>query len=122
MEQDQKIISEICTVCHQPVQSIWYFCPNCGNKIKSAPLSTSVNSQIGLYAFSIILPMICFIMVTKWRGLAYARSADGKAKNIGYVACALLIISTIVTVWLAIVLTENAIQSSINSINTDFSL
>lgn len=64
--------------------------------------------------------MIGFILVTKWRGNKYFKSQDPKAKQIGQIAWALLIISTIVTIWLAYVWTQAAIQSSIDSINADF--
>jgi hypothetical protein len=113
-------VSGICFVCHQPVFSKYYFCPNCGTKINSAPLSTTPGTQAWIYAFSIILPMICFIFVTKWPGMKYYKSNDPKIKQIGQIAWALLIISTIVTILLAIVLTQKMIQSSVNSINTDF--
>ncbi|MEI6478734.1 MAG: zinc ribbon domain-containing protein [bacterium] len=111
----------LCPICHQPVSSKWYFCPNCGNKLDFAPLPTSTIAQIKLYAFSIILPVICFLMITKWQGLKYLRSKDQKTRSIGITACTLLIVSTIITVWLAVVWTEEAIQSSIDSINADMS-
>ena len=58
--------------------------------------------------------------MTKWPGMKYYKSNDPKAKQIGYVAWTLLIISTIITIWLVFVWTQNMIQSSIGSINTDF--
>jgi hypothetical protein len=111
---------KICPVCHQPLLPTYYFCPNCGTKVQQAPLSTSVMSQIGLYVFSIILPMICFIYVTKWHGITYLKSQDPKAKQIGVIACILLALSTLLTIYLAYVLTQQLIQSSVNSINADF--
>ena len=110
----------ICTVCHQPILPQYYFCPNCGNKINQAPLSTSIGTQAWIYAFSIILPMICFIFVTKWPGVKYYKSKDKKTHQIGQIAWALLILSTIITIWLVYVWTQHLIQSSVNSINTDF--
>lgn len=109
----------VCPTCHEPVQPSWYFCPNCGTKLNQAPLSTSIGTQAGIYAFSIILPMICFIFVTKWPGMKYIRSKDPKAKLIGQIAWVLIILSTIAVIWLAYVWTQSEIQSSINSINTD---
>jgi len=111
----------ICAVCHQPILSQYFFCPNCGTKINTAPLSTTVGTQAWIYLFSIILPVICFIFITKWPGVKYYKSKDLKTHQIGQVAWILLILSTIVTIWLAIILTQQMIQSSINSINTDFS-
>ena len=78
-------------------------------------------AQVWLYAFSIILPLICFIMVTKWQGVRYLKSSDQKTKSIGITACVLLGLSTILTIWLAVVWTQAAIQSQINSINADMS-
>jgi hypothetical protein len=113
--------SAVCSFCHQPTKPEWYFCPNCGTKLNAAPLSTSVATQLGIYAFSIILPMICFIFVTKWQGIKYFKSKDPKTKLIGEIAWALIIVSTLLTIWLAYVWTQEAIQSSVNSINADMS-
>ena len=111
----------ICTVCHQPIRPEYYFCPNCGNKLHVAPLSTSVWTQLGVYAFSAILPSICFIMVTKWPGVRYFKSTDKKTKTIGTIAIAILVISTIVTYWLAYTWTKEAIQSAFDSATADMS-
>jgi len=119
---DPSPVSGVCPVCHQPVLAEYYFCPNCGAKLNSAPLSTTLATQAGIYAFSIILPMICFIFIKKWPGVKYYKSNDPKTKRIGQIAWLLLIVSTIVTIWLVIVWTRAAIQSSINSINTDMSI
>ena len=113
------VVVNVCSFCHQPLLPGWYFCPNCGTKVETAPLSTSVSTQIGIYAFSIILPLICFIFVTKWPGTKYAKSADPKAKQIGQIAWVLIVLSTLVTIWLAYIWTQEAIQSSLNSINAD---
>lgn len=113
--------SGICSACHQPILPQYYFCPNCGAKINSAPLSTTAGTQAWIYAFSIILPMLCFIFVTKWPGIKYYKSNDLKTHRIGQIAWAILILSTIATIGLAYFWTEQMIQSSINSINTDFS-
>jgi len=110
----------ICPACHQPILPQYYFCPNCGAKLNAAPLSTTVGTQAWIYAFSIILPMILFIFMTKWPGIKYYKSNDLKAKRIGQIAWALLIISTIITIWLGFVFTQKIIQSSIDSINADF--
>lgn len=112
--------SDICPACHQKVLPQYYFCPNCGAKIKEAPLSTTLSTQAWIYAFSIILPMICFIFVTRWPGTKYFKSEDPKAKMIGQIAWALLVLSTILAIYLAYVWTQDTIQSTLNSINTDF--
>jgi len=110
-----------CSVCHQPILPQYYFCPNCGKEIHEKPLSTSFWNQVGLYVFSLILPSICFIMVTRWKGLKYLKSVDKKTKGIGAVALTLLILSTVVTYWFAVVWTRDFIQASINSANIDLS-
>ena len=78
-------------------------------------------TQAWIYAFSIVLPMLCFLFVSHWPGLKYLRSKDPLAKKIGIIASVILALSTIVTVWYAVVLTQEAIQSSVNSINADMS-
>jgi len=103
MESNLNSNSGICSVCHQPILPTYYFCPNCGAKLIAAPLSTTIGTQLGIYLFSIILPMICFIFVTRWQGLKYVRSTDPKAKQIGWVAWGLLILSTVVVIWLVYV-------------------
>lgn len=110
----------ICPNCHQPILPQYYFCPNCGVKLNVAPLSTTLLTQAWIYAFSIILPMICFIFVTKWPGVKYFKSNDPKAKHIGQVAWAILILSTIITAYLVYVWTQQFIQSQLNAINADF--
>jgi hypothetical protein len=123
MPQDSNPIAPlICSQCHQPVLSGYYFCPNCGKELHAAPLATTLSAQVWLYAFSIILPFICFIAVTKWKGLLYYRSHDPKAKSMGTVAWALLILSTIALCWFTYVWTQEMIQSTVNSINADFSI
>ena len=111
----------ICQVCHQSLKPEYYFCPNCGAKLNQVPLSLSLITQIGIYAFSIVLPWILFVLISKWPGIKYLKSKDAKAKQIGIIACSLLALSTILTIWLAYVYTEQLVQSSINSINVDFS-
>ena len=110
----------ICAVCHQPILPSYYFCPNCGAKIdgKETPLETTIGAQIKIYALSIILPMVLFLFYSKWHGIKYYKSTDPKAHRMGQIAWILIILSTIVTIWLAYIsyvgMTQ-AIESSINS-------
>ena len=113
--------SSVCPVCHQPTLSTYYFCPNCGAKLVSAPLPTTVGAQTKIYLFSLILPALCFLFVSHWQGVKYFKSADPKTKRIGEIAWILLILSTIITFWYAIVWTEQAAQSLSNSLNVDLS-
>ena len=92
--------SLLCPVCHQPIQSEFYFCPNCGKSLKEKPLSTSISARIILYTLSIVTPMLCFLTISSWRGWKYFKSSDPRAKQIGVIAIILITLSTIVTVWL----------------------
>ncbi len=111
--------TNVCPTCHQPVLSSYYFCPNCGTKLNSAPLSTTLGAQIKLYAFSAILPFICFLFITRWSGMKYFKSNDPKTKQIGEVAWVLLILSTVIMIWSAIVWTQSYINSTVAGINAD---
>ncbi len=119
MEPSSQPALTLCPVCHQTLLPSYYYCPNCGTKVNAKPLSTSLWAQAGLYLFSIILPMIGFIFVTKWQGSRYFNSLDPKLKRIGLIAWILLLISTIVTIYLAYVWTLETINSVTASINTD---
>ena len=111
-----------CPTCHQGLRPEWYFCPNCGTNIHPAPLSTTLTTQLIIYAHSVILPMFLFFSISKWKGYTYFKSDDPVAKQIGTVAVVLFVLSTLVTFWLAYVWTQDAIQSSIDSINADMSI
>ncbi len=106
----------ICPQCHFPVQPEYYYCPNCGKSLHEAPLSTSLGTQLWIYAFSIILPIIAFLAVSRWPGVKYIKSADPEAQQIGVIAAVLMGISTIVSFWLAIVWIQQTVQSSVNSV------
>ena len=116
-KSDEKVKEEelICMVCHQSLLPGYYFCPNCGTKI--ILLSTSMWSQIRLYTLSITLPLICFLFLHRWYGLRYVRSNDIKKKYIGVIACSLLIISTILSVWYTYALVREAISTTTNDMN-----
>ncbi len=111
----------LCPVCHQSVLPQYYFCPNCGKKLHEAPLQTDMTAQIKLYAFSIVLPMICFLYVTRWQGVRYFKSKDEKAHQIGEIAWALLLLSTVCIIWFTVVWVQDYIQQTVSSINSDFS-
>jgi surface polysaccharide O-acyltransferase-like enzyme len=114
--------SGICQVCHQPILPTYYFCPNCGVKLISAPLSTDIITQIGIYLFSIILPSILFLFVSHWPGLKYLRSKDKKAKLIGWVAMTLLILSTLFLFYYTYVFTQAAMEQLNTSLNASLNI
>lgn len=103
--------SMICPQCHQPIKPEYYYCPNCGKKLSDAPLATDFGAQFFLYAFSIILPAIAYLAITKWQGITYARSADPKAQEMGWIAIALITLSSIVMVWLTAIWIQGFIQT-----------
>jgi hypothetical protein len=111
----------LCTYCHQPLLSTYYYCPNCGTKVSGGELSTSLFTQAWIYVFSAILPLMGFIMITKWPAIKYYRSVDPKAKNIGTIAFVIISISTLITIWLVYIEVQEAIQSTTSSINADLS-
>ena len=106
----------LCPQCHQPVPPAAYFCPNCGKKLSEPPLATGGGTQAWIYVFSIILPMIAFLAIKYWPGIKYVRSGDRRAKQIGFIAIALITVSTIVTFWLAAVWINQILQTSLNGI------
>ena len=112
----------LCPVCHLAVKPEYYFCPNCGHELHKAPLSTTPLSQAWLYGLSIVLPSILFIAIRQWRGVEYLQSSDPKTKQIGQIAVVLLVLSTLLTFYLAYEWTVAAVQSSIESINADMSI
>ena len=111
--QEQQITPDVCQTCHMQVQVTYYFCPNCGIKLRQPPLSNTSTSQLLLYGFSIILPSICFLFITKWKGYEYLQSDDSTSKRIGFAACTLLVLSTVITFWLAYGVAKNILQASV---------
>lgn len=86
-----------CPFCHFSLNEDFYFCPNCGKEIKQAPVSISLLKQLSLFALSLFLPPLGL-----WPGIKYFSQNDQKAKKIGLIAIVLTLISTIITIWLAI--------------------
>jgi hypothetical protein len=109
----------VCPVCHQPVLPAYYFCPNCGAKVHEPPLPVDPFSQLLLYAFSAVLPVMCYLLISKWKGLVYLRSKDETARQVGVIACSLLVLSTFATFYYAYVWTEQALQQATSQINQD---
>lgn len=108
---------QVCPQCHQPVRPEFYFCPNCGANLRKPPLSTSVVSQALLYLFSAILPWIAYLAVTKWEGVKYMRSPDPLARRVGWIALAILVISSVIAFWMATVWINQQINAAMNGVN-----
>jgi hypothetical protein len=107
----------ICPQCHFPVKPEYYYCPNCGTKLSEPAVATDLITQILLYAFSIILPWIAYLAITKWPGIKYLRAPDAKAKTMGLIMLALLVISSVVAFWLTYVWIQGYIQQSLNGVS-----
>ncbi len=86
-----------CLFCHFPLAENFYFCPNCGKKIKDTPVSITILKQLSIYAISLLLPPLGF-----WPGIKYLLQNDPQAKKIGLIAIVLTLISTIITIWLTV--------------------
>ena len=63
-----------------------------------------------------MLPIICYLAISYWPAIKYFRSADPQAKQIGMIAIAILVISSVITFWLGIIWIQQTIQQSVNSV------
>jgi uncharacterized paraquat-inducible protein A len=102
-----------CPSCHQPIELIDFFCPKCGKKLRSRPLSISLSSQIVLYLKTLLLPPFGLI----W-GYRYFRQPDTSSKLIGFIT---IIITVVEIVWLTQV-TINMINIANRQINQQIQL
>ena len=107
----------ICPRCHFVVRPEYYYCPNCGAKLTEPPIGVGLFDQLLLYAFSIILPWIAYLAITKWQGIKYLRAPSAQAKQIGFIALGLLVVSSIIMFWLTTMWVQGYIQQSLNSVN-----
>jgi len=108
----------ICPQCHFPTKPEYYYCPNCGAKLTEPPLGTGVLDQILLYAFSLVLPWIAYLAITKWQGIKYLRASDSRAKQMGAIALGLLVISSAVMFWSAYVWVQGYVQQSASDMSS----
>lgn len=86
-------MNSTCKYCGFAIAENFYFCPNCGKKLKQPPLSTSISKQIYIYAISILLPPLGL-----WPGIRYLFQKDSRSKIIGIIAIILTIVTTIITI------------------------
>lgn len=78
-----------CKKCHYVISKEWYFCPNCGRKLRPVPLSTTFLKQAGLYLFCVLFPPFGIIP-----GVRYLLQRRAKAAVIGFVCIALTVAAT----------------------------
>jgi len=97
-----------CATCHYPLSESFYFCPNCGKKIKEH-FSSSIWKQVGIYSLSFFLPPLGL-----YPGIKYAMQKEQKIRNIGLVAIALTIISIGISIWVSIAL-FGSVNKTLNS-------
>jgi predicted amidophosphoribosyltransferase len=109
----------ICPRCHFSTKPEYYFCPNCGAKLTEPPIGTGLVDQLLLYAFSIILPWILYLAITKWQGIKYLRAPNARAKQIGLIALVLLIVSSVVAFWIMDMWVQNLLQGFSQSQTSD---
>ncbi len=72
--------NSVCKSCQNPVSETFYYCPYCGKKLRTPPLSTSFWKQIGIYLFAVLFPPLGLIP-----GIRYLSQPDDKSKVIGLV-------------------------------------
>jgi hypothetical protein len=102
-----------CPSCHFVAQESFFFCPNCGKKIKEPPVSIGIGKQLSIYLISIFFPPFGL-----WPGITYLLDKNEKAKIIGIVAIVLTILSTIVTTWYTLYKQLNQAMSSQMQVQT----
>jgi hypothetical protein len=103
-----------CPQCHQPVVPADYFCPNCGKKLHSPPLSTTPTALLVLALKTLLLPPFGLY----W-GYRYLRQSDQTSKIVGL---AVIIITIMETVWLifATIAAVNTAQQQINGLMNSY--
>lgn len=98
-----------CKNCKTQVAESYYFCPNCGKKLKEPPFKFSLGKTIGILLGSFLFPPFGLLP-----GIKYFLKNDVRAQAIGVLAIAITIIST----GLFIILTANLIGRTMNTYNS----
>ncbi len=78
-----------CKKCHYIVSKEWYFCPNCGKKLRRPPLSTSFFTQLSLYLVCVLFPPFGIVP-----GVRYIFQKKTQAIIVGIVCIALTLVAT----------------------------
>lgn len=97
-----------CKKCGFQIQENFYFCPNCGEKIKEPPFKFSVTQSIKIILLSLLVPP--FGVVPSFK---YIKASDSKAKIVGILG---LFLNILVLV-LATIYLYNAITKSVEQVN-----
>lgn len=102
----------LCPFCSSPISPTDYFCPTCGKNVREKPISTSLITQIGLYAVSALLPPLFLGWTIK-----YLKSSNPKAKQIGFISLGVMIISIILALWFSFAFMKNLSQEASSQLN-----
>lgn len=78
-----------CKFCKSPTQESFYFCPNCGKKIKEPPFKFSLAKAITIIVAAILIPPFGIIP-----GVKYFLKDDRRAQFVGLITIAVTIIAT----------------------------
>lgn len=82
-----------CKFCQAQVSESFYFCPNCGKKIKEPPFKFSLGKSISIIVFAVLFPPLGIIP-----GIKYFLKDDRRAQFVGIITIAVTIIASIVIV------------------------
>lgn len=104
--------TQTCKGCQTISPNTYFFCPNCGKKLKDKSLSTSIGKQIVIYLISFFLPPFGLP-----QGIKYLRQNNWKGKTIGIV----IILLTIISISISIIIVNafmSSLSGSLNSLNS----
>ena len=99
-----------CPKCRTALQPADSFCPQCGEKLNEPSLTLSFGRTIVIYLISFFVPPSGL-----YYGYIYLKQDDGKVKTVGKIAIIITSISlllTIVTIFLAVKLANEIMQST----------
>lgn len=104
------ITDKVCPFCHIALKDDYYFCPNCGKKLKDPPMTAA--KEIGIYLLSVLLPPLGL-----WPGIRYILSGNAKTRRVGWIAVGLTVLATIITIWLFMGFMNGLTQGLNSSLN-----
>ena len=83
-------MNQTCKNCKALIVETFYFCPNCGKKLKEPPYKFSWGKTIAIVLESVLLPPLGL-----FPGFRYLRMKEAGAKMLGAFAIVLTIISSV---------------------------
>lgn len=89
-------IQIFCPKCKSEIFEENYFCPNCGQVLRSKPADTGIPKQILIYLVSFFLAPFGLGYV-----FTYLKQPDKKTRRIGIAALVLTILAIVSTIFLA---------------------